>query len=106
VKELKMELGQQGRMIADWYQRCWPEEVWISNHVNMAIKHWADQRNKVCHQVDFFTALYHKAVADRSKYICDFLDDYTHGCQPRLDRNAPISAFDELVLKYGNVETY
>jgi hypothetical protein len=98
--ELQMDLSPQFRMIADHYQKRYPEQNWIYDHVLKILKAWHTHRNKVCHNNGFFDEqVCHEAVAARCKYIVDFLDDFVQFMEPpRLDQKASI-AYDEASLR-------
>jgi hypothetical protein len=95
-----MDLMSQGRLIAEYYQKRYPEKSWIYDHVTKVLKAWHKHRNRVCHEKGFFKEqACHEVIAVRCKYIADFLEDFVGYLEPpRLDPNAP-TAYDEVSLR-------
>jgi hypothetical protein len=69
-------MKEQSNLIAQEYGRVFPElKDWCVAHIQTALEYFFKEQNKVVHQVGYVKEVWQEAVAVRSKYVMDFLQD-------------------------------
>jgi hypothetical protein len=91
-----MDMLPQCRLIAEYYQKRYPQQEWVYDHVEQALTVWYQYRNKVCHEKGYFKyKVCHDLVLPRCQYILDFLDGFVKNQGPtRLDQTSRITNYE------------